>query len=77
MSELGDIADRAAAREAEFLSDALAEQRRRTHSSLPSLEICEECGAGIPPARRLAVPGVRLCVACQTAAEKLGARYAV
>ena len=77
MSELGDIADRAAAREAEFLFDALAEQRRRTHYDQPSLAECEECGADIPEARRLAVPGVRLCVACQTAAEKLGARYAV
>ena len=77
MSELGDIADRAAAREAEFLSDALAEQRRRTHYDQPCLSECEECGADMPEARRLAVPGVRLCVACQTAAEKRGASYAV
>lgn len=26
---------------------------------------CEECNAVIPPARRQAVPGVRLCVTCQ------------
>jgi phage/conjugal plasmid C-4 type zinc finger TraR family protein len=26
---------------------------------------CEECGAGIPQARREAVPGVRLCLSCQ------------
>jgi phage/conjugal plasmid C-4 type zinc finger TraR family protein len=26
---------------------------------------CEECDAPIPEARRKAVPGVRLCVACQ------------
>lgn len=77
MSELGDIADRASAREAEMLADSIAEQRRRTHYDQPSLEECEECGAHIPQARRLAVPGVRLCVACQTAAEKRGARYAV
>ena len=31
----------------------------------PSLERCEECDAEIPAARRTAVPGVRLCVACQ------------
>ena len=30
-----------------------------------SLENCEECGADIPEARQLAVPGVRLCVDCQ------------
>ena len=35
----------------------------------PSLEHCEDCGADIPAARRQAVPGVRLCVACQEAAD--------
>ena len=33
----------------------------------PSLEACEECGARIPEARRVAVPGVHLCVPCQEA----------
>ena len=31
-----------------------------------SLTHCEECEAEIPEARRAAVPGVRLCVACQS-----------
>ncbi|MEF2148293.1 DksA/TraR family C4-type zinc finger protein [Luteimonas sp. FXH3W] len=31
----------------------------------PSLEHCEECEAEIPEGRRKALPGVRLCVACQ------------
>ena len=31
----------------------------------PSLPNCEDCGASIPEARRAAMPGVRLCVACQ------------
>ena len=31
----------------------------------PGLARCEECDAKIPAARRKAVPGVRLCVACQ------------
>jgi len=31
-----------------------------------SLTNCEECDAKIPEARRGAVPGVRLCVACQS-----------
>jgi phage/conjugal plasmid C-4 type zinc finger TraR family protein len=35
-----------------------------------SLENCEECGKSIPPARRKAVPGVRLCVACQSEHDK-------
>lgn len=30
-----------------------------------SLTECEECGAAIPEARRVAVPGVRRCVPCQ------------
>jgi len=40
----------------------------RARSRLPhgeSLLECEECGTSIPEARRKAVPGVRLCVACQ------------
>ena len=32
----------------------------------PSLTHCAECSADIPEARRNAIPGVRLCVACQT-----------
>lgn len=43
---------------------------KRARSKLPSgpgLEHCEHCGALIPPARRQAMPGVRLCVACQEA----------
>ncbi|MGY0559720.1 DksA/TraR family C4-type zinc finger protein [Luteimonas sp. A277] len=31
----------------------------------PGLTQCEDCEAPIPEARRQAVPGVRLCVACQ------------
>ncbi len=41
----------------------------RARSQLPrgkSRRHCEECGAAIPEARRKAVPGARLCVACQS-----------
>ena len=31
-----------------------------------SLSNCEECGKAIPEPRREAIPGVRLCVACQS-----------
>jgi phage/conjugal plasmid C-4 type zinc finger TraR family protein len=31
----------------------------------PGLTHCAECAAEIPAARRIAIPGVRLCVACQ------------
>lgn len=35
-----------------------------------SLAVCEECEEPIPEARRLAVPGVRLCVGCQSESDK-------
>ena len=46
---------------------------KRARSKLPQgpgLSHCEECDAPIPEARRQAVPGVRLCVACQEAQDK-------
>jgi phage/conjugal plasmid C-4 type zinc finger TraR family protein len=45
----------------------------RARSQLPrgaSLLACEACEAPIPEARRQAVPGVRLCVACQEAHDR-------
>ena len=36
-----------------------------------SLAECADCGEPIPEARRLAVPGVTLCIACQTEADRL------
>jgi phage/conjugal plasmid C-4 type zinc finger TraR family protein len=42
----------------------------------PSLERCAGCDAPIPEARRLALPGVRLCVACQEAADQSDAPVA-
>lgn len=45
----------------------------RAKSHLPhgeSLAHCAECGAGIPEARRAALPGVRLCVDCQAVADR-------
>ncbi len=31
---------------------------------------CQDCEAVIPEARRQAIPGVRLCISCQTELEK-------
>lgn len=45
------------------------ERARRALPTGPSLSHCEECGKPIPLARQKAVPGVRLCVACQEAAD--------
>ena len=45
---------------------------KRALSQLPrgdSLRECEQCAEKIPEARRQAVPGVRLCVACQEAED--------
>jgi len=35
-----------------------------------SLTHCEKCEAPIPEARRVAIPGVRFCVRCQSELEK-------
>ncbi|MCM2319718.1 MAG: DksA/TraR family C4-type zinc finger protein [Pseudomonas sp.] len=51
------------------IEDAIA----RARSQLPrgdSLSHCEECDAPIPEARRRAVPGVHLCIACQSEHDK-------
>lgn len=50
------------------IDDAVKEARRRLPTG-NSLTHCEECGADIPLARQKAVPGVRLCVACQSAQD--------
>jgi phage/conjugal plasmid C-4 type zinc finger TraR family protein len=46
---------------------------RLARSRLPGGEgaiLCEECEDVIPEARRKAMPGVRLCVSCQSEREK-------
>jgi len=50
------------------VEDAVARARSQLPRGL-SLSKCEECGDPIPQARRLAVPGVRLCITCQQAAD--------
>ena len=51
------------------INDEIARVRRKL-SGGESLEECEECGEPIPLARRLAMPGVRLCIECQQEADK-------
>lgn len=75
-----DDIDRAQAREAEMLSDALRNQTRRAgltgKTPADSAEFCQArgCGEEIPDARRQKVPGVQFCVACQARREKRGNR---
>ncbi|SHO45374.1 DksA/TraR family C4-type zinc finger protein [Desulfopila aestuarii] len=46
---------------------------KRARSQLPkgeSLTNCENCEEPIPVARRKAIPGIRLCIKCQSEMEK-------
>jgi phage/conjugal plasmid C-4 type zinc finger TraR family protein len=57
------------------IADSIDSEVARARSSLPqgeSLTECEECGETIGEGRRKALPGVRLCLACQTGREKSG-----
>lgn len=56
------------------VKDAIQRARSRLPSG-PGLATCEECDAPIPEARRRAIPGVRLCVACQQAADEADAAF--
>ena len=52
----------------------------RARGQLPSgqsLERCEDCDAVIPEARRLAVPGVRLCISCQEQHDEEAAKFSL
>ena len=51
------------------VKDGIQRARSRLPSG-PGLSHCEECGAEIPEARRRAIPGVRVCVACQEARDR-------
>ena len=46
------------------VKDAIERARSRLPSG-PGRMRCEDCDAPIPKARREAMPGVRLCIACQ------------
>ena len=55
------------------IQDTINDEVSRARRNVPrgeSFLYCEECGEEIPEARRLAVPGVRLCLHCQELADK-------
>lgn len=56
------------------IKDGVSRARSRL-SNGPGLTHCEDCDAEIPVARQRAVPGVRLCVKCQEAADKEAAQF--
>lgn len=51
------------------LENALASVRQHLPAGESARE-CIECGEPIPDARRQALPGVQLCIACQEEADK-------
>ncbi|MEQ4540593.1 MAG: DksA/TraR family C4-type zinc finger protein [Billgrantia sp.] len=57
----------------EQIDSTIEDALQRARSELPrgvSLTRCEECEEPIPQARREAMPGVRLCIACQNERDK-------
>jgi phage/conjugal plasmid C-4 type zinc finger TraR family protein len=57
----------------EQIDSTIEDSLQRIRSRLPKGESrrhCEECGAEIPQARREALPGVRLCVGCQSELDR-------
>ena len=57
----------------EQIDSTVDDALERARSSLPSgesLSHCEECDEPIPEARRRALPGVRLCVRCQSERDR-------
>lgn len=71
---MADAVDVAQEINEQFQQDALAEHFRRgmRNASRLALGECLECGEEIPAERRKAVPGVTLCVGCQTIQENRG-----
>jgi phage/conjugal plasmid C-4 type zinc finger TraR family protein len=51
------------------IEDAVSRARSRLPRGESARE-CHECGEKIPEARRRAVPGVRLCIACQETSDR-------
>lgn len=50
------------------VDDAVQRARSQLGSGRSAVN-CDECDSAIPEARRAAIPGVRLCIACQSAIE--------
>ncbi len=52
------------------IAEELERLKARRGPSGDSAEFCAECDEPIPEARRQALPGVKLCVDCQSARDK-------
>ncbi len=51
------------------IADAVSSARARMPSGDGEIH-CEDCGEEIPERRRLALPGARTCVACQSGRDR-------
>jgi phage/conjugal plasmid C-4 type zinc finger TraR family protein len=51
------------------VKDGIKRARSRLPQGAGAMQ-CATCGAGIPEARRKAIPGVRLCLSCQEAEDQ-------
>lgn len=68
-----DVDDRASEVEEAHREAALAAHLAQVRQpDRPSATHCERCGDEIPEQRRLAVPGVSLCVECKSIHERMG-----
>ncbi len=56
------------------VKDAIDRAKERLPQG-PGLTHCADCGTAIPEARRNAIPGVRLCVACQESHDRDAAQF--
>lgn len=57
----------------EQIDASIKDAIKQARSEMPmgeSLTHCDECEVEIPEARRQAIPGVRLCVSCQSEHDK-------
>lgn len=70
---MADAIDQAQQREQEDRERHIKNARLRVTE--PSRFTCEECGAQIPEARRIAVQGVAFCVTCQEVNELKSKHY--
>ena len=62
----------------EQIESSIEDAVQRARSQLTTgecLSHCEECGEPIPQARREALAGVRLCIACQSERDKQQAAF--
>ncbi|MCE2565546.1 DksA/TraR family C4-type zinc finger protein [Komagataeibacter sp. FNDCF1] len=55
------------------IDDTIADAVKRARAHIPTGDSetqCRECGEDIPPARQKAMPGVKLCIDCQSERDR-------